>query len=103
MYENRTQQKQEADRMLIVSGFDIGGGIDVTGSARRARANSRAGFGEPSREDSTHHRYLSGELEFRFALREVSRRERFRLLVSDDSADRSQWEFHLRASATDWQ
>jgi hypothetical protein len=39
MYENRTQQNQEAVRMLIVSGFDIGGGMDVSGSAQRARAN----------------------------------------------------------------
>ena len=39
MYENRTQQNQEAVRKLIVSGLDIGGGINVSDSAQRARAN----------------------------------------------------------------
>src|SRR6266849_1308636 len=36
IHENRTQQNQEAVRMLIVNGFDIGGGIDVSSAAERA-------------------------------------------------------------------
>ena len=103
MYENRTRQNEKAVRILIVSGFDSGGGMDVFGSAQRARASGRAGVWESSREGSARHRNLSGKLEFRFALREIPRRERFRLLVSDDSAGRSEWEPDLRAPAADWQ